>query len=213
MMLMAFGLYTLYMTSIKPPHKDNSFFSDLKHDYALVSHVFQYIDNYLHGFNEQDRLDMDFVVSILSFLDTFLIPIYFGREEQVIFQTLYASPNLKHLTASLNEIQHGHRAIEGLALDLAFLKGQYDKGYYLSINKIHISLSNLLVLQKDLVTKQNSLILELEPLLTSAQNKQLSQDLLNFNETIITHVIHQNIIERYKKYNTIRNTSKGRGGL
>ena len=175
----------------------------IKDDHVIIARIFHYLGNYLYGFNEHDHLDMDFIVSILNFLDTFLIPIYFGLEEQVLFKQISSLAPTPKMLSMIEDTTRCHRSIEHLSVDLAFLKTQYDKGYYSSINEIHITLGILLKMYKDLAVEQNELFPKIEQFLTTAQKETLNSNLLEFNESIIKHVIHHAIIERYKKYNSV----------
>lgn len=148
----------------------------LTRDTLIVNRLFYYIKNYLYEHEEKDHLNMDFVETIISFFNTFLILIYFKKEESVLFINL----NNLSIKNKKKKATNEQPSIEQVVKQLSILQYQYNAGDNSCIEQIHSMLKTLI---------------------TSYNKEKLNNDLLQFNQNIIKQLDTNSIIEKYQKYN------------
>ncbi len=172
-------------------------------DHLIVNRIFHYIENYLYEHEEKDHLNMDFVESIITFCNTFLISIYFKSEESVLFNNLHDLSIDPSIENKMKEVTNEQHSIEQVAKQLSLLQSQYNAGDNSCIEKIHSLLRTLTASYNKLTIKEKELFPLINKILSNTQKEKLNNDLLQFNQNIIKELVNHSIIEKYQKYNII----------
>ncbi|OGI06864.1 MAG: hypothetical protein A2Y40_00260 [Candidatus Margulisbacteria bacterium GWF2_35_9] len=172
----------------------------IRDDHLMVRHIFRYLINYLYEHKENDHLDMDFINAIIIFLDTYLIPVHFKREEEVLFKEFEDLSIPIYVQSEIKNIIHRHMTISNFVSELSLLRRQYETGSNSKINEIHSIMGLLTLSFNKLVIEQEKLFPKIDQYLTDLLKEKIKNGLNKFNENIIIQMVQQHIIEAYKKY-------------
>jgi len=179
---------------------NHSYLPIIQEDNEIVAHIFHYIRNYLFEHDEHDLLDMDFVVTIISFFNLYLVPILFGREERVLFKNLSQFSLSGSIQRLIDNVVNLHQLIKNDIVKLSSLEALYNNGYNSSIEEIHDNFHRLIKLFNKLTHLQSELYPIIDHFLKKGQKEKINRCLLEFNAIAIKEQLHHSILEKYQKY-------------
>lgn len=172
----------------------------IQEDNEIVAHIFHYIRTYLYEHDEHDLLDMEFVLSIITFFNLYMVPILFDREERVLFRKLGQFSLSGSMQRFIDNVVNIHQLIKNDVAKLASLESLYNNGYNSSIEEIHDDFHRLIKLFNKLTHVQSELYPVIDHFLTKGQKEKINRCILEFNAIAIKEQLHHSILEKYQKY-------------